>query len=781
MSNFKIIALRVLKGCPKHLCKALDPNKTYFFFEGYTNTRGGEFIKKNEKREETLRIYDVKGEGKRVIPVEVSAIVGKNGEGKSSMIELMIRVINNFAYSNGYRNNQNSLSYVNDLKAALFYEMDNRIYCIRCDQDGVKWMDSHREMQINGKEDAEKLAEIKEHHQQKLFYSLVINYALYAYNSTLFKHEASGKPWLDGLFHKNDSYQTPLVLNPMRTNGDIDINNELHLARQRLMSIFTDSGNDKVGRIISDGVEALGFCFKIDENVKLLSVTLDKYFTDVDNNVCTFEELNDNNKEDVAKEMLCNFHEFWISFSELLDKNRRLVDWLKNRRERNEKTDLNKYLDIIAEADREDTEWNFHLDENLKLFMPDGDLEWMNYAQLYRLALVFALWEVLVRNGNVPIEGNIDDFLFHQDDAKSNAILYIPYKIMAILTTYPPYKTAHYHYDAMFDMMKDRWPNMSVDKSLMRDVDDILATDDYTTLKLHQTINYLKERNGDLYGAEDYGPTTEGYNKEVTFEHLKSVIERKGQSLSDLVKRLPPPVFRGDIMLKNEKEEEYMLSTISSGQMQRLNTVGDLVYHLRNLDYRLKKTERIEYDYVNVIFEEVELYFHPEYQRTLINYLLTQIERAKLKHIKGIQLMFVTHSPFILSDLSKRNILYLSKKKKPRPEEETFAANIYDLLDDHFFLKETIGELALRQIGDFIDIYQKKQKKARKTAFEKRKQEFKALIDLMAEGYMKEDLKQMYYEMLVEYGGGDTRDLEEEILRAEENVARLKAIKEGNR
>ena len=279
MSDFKIIALRVLEGCPKHLCKALDPNKTYFFFEGYTNTREGEFIKKNGKREEPLRIYDVKGDGKRVIPVEVSAIVGKNGEGKSSMVELMIRVINNFAYSNGYRNNQNSLSYVNDLKAALFYEVDNRIYCIRCDQNGVKWMDSHGEIEITGVLDAEKLADIKEHHQQQLFYSLVINYALYAYNSTLFKHEASGKPWLDGLFHKNDSYQTPLVLNPMRTNGDIDINNELHLARQRLMSIFTDAGDDEKKRLVNDGIEAYGFCFKIEEEVKLEKITMIKPFS----------------------------------------------------------------------------------------------------------------------------------------------------------------------------------------------------------------------------------------------------------------------------------------------------------------------------------------------------------------------------------------------------------------------------------------------------------------------------------------------------------------------
>lgn len=42
--------------------------------------------------------------------------------------------------------------------------------------------------------------------------------------------------WIKGVFHKNDGYLAPLVLNPKRTKGNIDINIENHLAKSRLMS-----------------------------------------------------------------------------------------------------------------------------------------------------------------------------------------------------------------------------------------------------------------------------------------------------------------------------------------------------------------------------------------------------------------------------------------------------------------------------------------------------------------------------------------------------------------
>lgn len=80
------------------------------------------------------------------------------------------------------------------------------------------------------------------------FYTLVNNYSIYAYNSfdykeenTSFEYEAKirkkkyatddERSWLNGIFHKNDGYQVPLVLSPYRDKGNININleNELRM------------------------------------------------------------------------------------------------------------------------------------------------------------------------------------------------------------------------------------------------------------------------------------------------------------------------------------------------------------------------------------------------------------------------------------------------------------------------------------------------------------------------------------------------------------------------
>ena len=162
--------------------------------------------------------------------VSVSAIVGKNGDGKSSLVELILRIINTFGYACGFTEDQESLAYVNGVEARLFYEVDEQIYFISCSNNEVKasFLDVSRNKR-----------ELKRH-QEQLFYTVVANYSIYAYNVRHLQREVEEgeECWINGVFHKNDSYQTPLVLNPMRTDGNFDINKEENLCRQRLMSNF---------------------------------------------------------------------------------------------------------------------------------------------------------------------------------------------------------------------------------------------------------------------------------------------------------------------------------------------------------------------------------------------------------------------------------------------------------------------------------------------------------------------------------------------------------------
>ena len=566
MSTFRIIALKVLDDSPKYQSKVLMPCTTYFFFRGYEDVLGTNFIRRATNAVEELRLYDVLGHDDRRISIDVSAIVGRNGEGKSTVIELLLRLINNFAYVSGFKATQASLRFVTKMSAAMFYEVDDKIYSIQCDENGLKWYEEDKEIDLNVREDREKLVELREKHRQKLFYTLVVNYALYSYNSQHFAYESKGDDcWLDGLFHKNDSYQTPLVINPMRTNGNINVNKELDLSVQRLMAIFTEAGEDKNQRVVSDGIEAFGFGFSLEKGTKLQDVTLQDYFEAVADDECRMEDLEGEDPVEVAKEMLGNFHEFFSSLDDILEKNNYLVYWLSSyevdHTPRHSYTDLTGYVDIIARA-YEDEKYGhpFDLVQNMHFFMPGKPLRWMNYAQLYRLLLLLAVWDVLKEINVVPLDDSLDEYLKDLDNPANKATLYIPYKIIEILSTYDPYKKASYHYDASCEAMKLEWPSYSIKKVLKRDIESVLRKDDYTTLKLHQTINYLKERKGSMYNAQAIHWSPEGYQWLIPFVELKKEIYKEKQNLSDMLKRLPPPVFKGEIMLMDGGGRQFPLS-----------------------------------------------------------------------------------------------------------------------------------------------------------------------------------------------------------------------------
>lgn len=117
--------------------------------------------------------------------------------------------------------------------------------------------------------------------------------------------------------------------------------------------------------------------------------------------------------------------------------------------------------------------------------------------------------------------------------------------------------------------------------------------------------------------------------------------------------------------------------------------------------------------------DEIELYYHPELQRTFIYDLLQYIKKIDFQNryfdcIPNINIIFITHSPFILSDIPKQNILFLdmdetTQKSQPQiyEEDNTFASNIHEMLTKGFFMQSTKGEFALTKIKEFLGFYQK--------------------------------------------------------------------------
>lgn len=117
-----------------------------------------------------------------------------------------------------------------------------------------------------------------------------------------------------------------------------------------------------------------------------------------------------------------------------------------------------------------------------------------------------------------------------------------------------------------------------------------------------------------------------------------------------------------------------------------------------------------------ICLDEPELGLHPEWQRSFLNKLVKFLPKILCFDKKGnpngkkLQIVLTTHSPFIASDLPKKNIIFLEKKEKSFCvvdgvyQKETFGANIHTLLTDGFFMKGGLmGEFAKNKIDKLIE------------------------------------------------------------------------------
>src|SRR5690606_15645061 len=122
-----------------------------------------------------------------------------------------------------------------------------------------------------------------------------------------------------------------------------------------------------------------------------------------------------------------------------------------------------------------------------------------------------------------------------------------------------------------------------------------------------------------------------------------------------------------------------------------------------------------KYKNVSIILDEVELYYHPDTQRELVNNICLSLENIKVKNevgIESIHVLFLTHSPFILSDIPAQNILRLEDgKPSQKAFVQTFGANIHDLLANDFFLENGfMGEFSKEKINETIGFINNKKR-----------------------------------------------------------------------
>jgi hypothetical protein len=168
---------------------------------------------------------------------------------------------------------------------------------------------------------------------------------------------------------------------------------------------------------------------------------------------------------------------------------------------------------------------------------------------------------------------------------------------------------------------------------------------------------------------------------------------------------VPAPFIKTEITLENTNtKEKFQFSKLSSGERQMIYSASSILYHVRNINSIKGNQRRIKYRELNIILDEIELYFHPEFQRKYIDYLIKSINSLNLKEIESINIIMSTHSPFILSDIPESNVLFLSEGKSQKGISETFGANIHTLYKNNFFLEGMpIGEFAKNKIKKLFE------------------------------------------------------------------------------
>ena len=241
MSGFKIIAIKTgkkekssstVKGNSITInpMKILKENTIYPFDSRFVFNNND--INDATVLEPDISLYDLTI-GEKKLSININAIVGKNGSGKSTLIELIYWANYNIGAALGILVDENTGKkhkpyQVVDLEILYSINEKKIVKIIIKDKEVYKQDLLVQKGKLETTNDVSKITDRIE--LQDFFYSIVVNYSQHALNSNEIGN------WIIPLFHKNDGYQTPIVLNPMRIEGNIDINNENNLLKQRLIA-----------------------------------------------------------------------------------------------------------------------------------------------------------------------------------------------------------------------------------------------------------------------------------------------------------------------------------------------------------------------------------------------------------------------------------------------------------------------------------------------------------------------------------------------------------------
>lgn len=167
-----------------------------------------------------------------------------------------------------------------------------------------------------------------------------------------------------------------------------------------------------------------------------------------------------------------------------------------------------------------------------------------------------------------------------------------------------------------------------------------------------------------------------------------------------------------------------------------------------------------------LLIDESELYLHPDWQKKFIHFLCNLFKNSEFKR----QIIISSHSPFILSDIPKNNVIFLKDGKQDMGtnHKQTFGANIHTLLSDGFFMEEGLmGEFAKSKIEDVINFLQDK------TTRIETYNEAEKIISMIGEPILKMKLEKMLEDYKIDKQIETEDDVKKEIEKLEQKLKKM--------
>jgi len=312
------------------------------------------------------------------------------------------------------------------------------------------------------------------------------------------------------------------------------------------------------------------------------------------------------------------------------------------------------------------------------------------------------------------------------------------------------------HFDSDFD----KWINISQESILLSDYIYIFALSSICDNLNTNEVDYIMELDSLLNKYIQLNKKNHIYKK--LFFYLQERITNKSElelftnmeKLCKLFRNLniesdsyctftipleefPKEAFNIDTGIK--KNEVYINFSyewdirLSSGEFNMINSFSIVYFELNNNS-----------NLIYLLIDEGESFLHPNWQKKYISYIVKFIKDNFPN--RKIHIILTSHSPFLLSDIPKQNIIFLDKDKEGnckvvdglKDKKQTFGANIHTLLSDSFFMEHGLmGEFAKSKIDKAITLLNQN------SLDEKELKYCEQIISIIGEPIVKNQLQRM--------------------------------------